>query len=387
MPRSWTDYDVRGDDVLDSLDSDDVDNQLESERFWHELIHAPAGFAASDGGHDGGSAWSTAGLDEEETPMSELCGLFGNFALGSPSQPNVETSRFLFDEHTTSSDMHVFEQRIATPPWICEEDSTAVDASEAVAARTAPTADDLLTQSHAIGASLFLPWWEEKSEDHFLIRTSMRSRAGEGLLVDPGSPDNLVGSAWSKRMSELMVGAGGPPPVYEPHYLEVGGVGQGSQRAHQKVKHTICMPTVDGPPVAGTYEAPEIESDRVPALLGLKSLSKMRAIMDMDPAHPRLIVPGPGGVQMQMAPGTVVYPLEPTHSGHLLLPCSDLDRRPGREFVTLLAGVHDDSAKTSEQNGSSGSTTTATTETQTSTLGLRSAATPTPGVCRGPSSQ
>jgi hypothetical protein len=198
-----------------------------------------------------------------------------------------------------------------------------------------------LSQSHAVGASLFLPWWEEKAEDHYLVRTSMKARSGEGLLVDPGSPDNLVGSAWSKRMADLMVGAGGPPPVYEPHFLEVGGVGKGSMQCNQKVTHHIVCPTSGGKPVAGTFSAPELESDRVPALLGLKSLTKMRAIMDMDPAHPRLIVPGPGGVQLQCAPGTVIHPLEPTHSGHLLMPCSELTRRPGEEFITLLAGVHD----------------------------------------------
>ena len=43
---------------------------------------------------------------------------------------------------------------------------------------------------------------------------------------------------------------------------------------------------------------------------------------------------------MRLSPGTVVYPLEPTHSGHLLLPCSEFGRRPGGETITLLSGVN-----------------------------------------------
>ena len=110
---------------------------------------------------------------------------------------------------------------------------------------TTMTTDNYSTQAAAIGRSLFLPWWEEKSEDdHFLVRTSMKARAGEGLLVDPGSPDNLVGSGWSKRMNTLMTSAGGPAARYEPHYLEVGGVGKGALEAHTKVTHSIACPTI-----------------------------------------------------------------------------------------------------------------------------------------------
>ena len=134
-----------------------------------------------------------------------------------------------------------------------------------------------------------------------------------------------------------MTSAGGPPATYEPHYLEVGGVGKGAMEAHSKVTHHIACPTVGGPPVAGTFTAPEIESDKVPALLGLKALTRMKGIMDM--GANRLIVPGPGGIEWRMSPGTVVYPLEPTHSGHLLLPCSEFGRRPAEETITLLSGV------------------------------------------------
>ena len=43
---------------------------------------------------------------------------------------------------------------------------------------------------------------------------------------------------------------------------------------------------------------------------------------------------------MRLSPGTVVYPLEPTHSGHLLLPCSEFGRRPADKVITLLSGAN-----------------------------------------------
>ena len=119
------------------------------------------------------------------------------------------------------------------------------------------TTDDYSAHAAAIGASLFLPWRDEKSADeHFLVRTNMRKRAGEGLLVHPGFPDNLVGSDWSKRLQSLMTAAGCPQAKYEPHLLTLGGVGQGAMTAHTKVTHNIVFPTIGGPPVARREAVP-----------------------------------------------------------------------------------------------------------------------------------
>ena len=40
----------------------------------------------------------------------------------------------------------------------------------------------------------------------------MAGREGEALLIDPGSPGNLVGDAWSERMSALAATAGAQQP-------------------------------------------------------------------------------------------------------------------------------------------------------------------------------
>ena len=48
------------------------------------------------------------------------------------------------------------------------------------------------------------------TEKTYLAR--MAGREGEALLIDPGSPGNLVGDAWSERMSALCATAGEPQP-------------------------------------------------------------------------------------------------------------------------------------------------------------------------------
>ena len=44
-------------------------------------------------------------------------------------------------------------------------------------------------------AALFPTW--RCDEESYLVK--MADRSGEGLLIDPGSPENLVGSRWSSR--------------------------------------------------------------------------------------------------------------------------------------------------------------------------------------------
>ena len=226
-----------------------------------------------------------------------------------------------------------------------DDDLSTIDEPHTTTAATTTTlltTDDYRSHAAAVGAQLFLPWWKEgQSEEEihqaYLVRTQMKGKTGEGLLVDPGSPDNLVGSGWSKRMAALNASVGMPAPTYKPHFLEVGGVGTGAQHANTKVTHTVACPTIGGPPRLGTFSAPEIDSDKVPALLGLRSLANMGAIMDM--GRNRLIVPGPAGVRIDILPGATVYPLEPTHSGHLLLPCSEFGREPAKERITLMSEV------------------------------------------------
>ena len=92
---------------------------------------------------------------------------------------------------------------------------------------TAMTADHYTSQAAGVGSQLFLPWWKEQrdqnDDQHFRVRTAMKSRTGEGLPVDPGSPDNLVGSAWSRRMADLSASAGIPAPKHNLMFLKLVG--------------------------------------------------------------------------------------------------------------------------------------------------------------------
>ena len=339
--------------------------------------------------------------DDEVSPLRELRGLFGGLSIESPGSavPSHESvidvvasfwSPPINEDESSASVPATF--RIDTPPWVATTATTTTTTDTTTAASGAPSHEDYQQQADAVGASLFLPWWDvsrdqiAELEESYLVRTSMKSRSGEGLLVDPGSPDNLVGSAWSKRMATLAHEAGVRPATYEPYSLEVGGVGQGSMQCHSKVTHSIVVPTVgsndrEGHLLSTTFTAPEMESDRVPALLGLKSLMGMRAIMVMDPERPRLIIPGPGGVRYDMSPGTRVHPLEHTHSGHLLLPCSEFARHPDGEVTALISGVPPDTTTTTPTTTTPTTTTTTrttrtTTATATQTAGASSAAAP-----------
>ena len=178
----------------------------------------------------------------------------------------------------------------------------------------------------------WFPWWREGAEGRaqtFLVR--MQARDGEALLVDPGSPDNLVGDRWSARHERLCRDAGHHAAAYadiEP--FTVGGVGRHAQVCRKRVRHPIAL---DGGE-SGTFEAPEIPDSDVPALLGLRALSEHRVLLDV--ANRRLYRVGPGGYKLQLSPGSTMNKLETATSGHLMLPCSEFDaRRKGRPTVAF----------------------------------------------------
>ena len=128
-------------------------------------------------------------------------------------------------------------------------------------------------------------------------------------------------------MQEAALAANRPPIKYQnlPHPLEVGGIGTGTQSAYQSGLHNIGL--TDG--TDATYESPVLPNSGTPALLGQKSLKKMRAVLDC--SNNKLYRIGPGGYRMHMSPGSVVYDLEESHSGHLMLPCSRFRPKPDRQ--------------------------------------------------------
>ena len=102
----------------------------------------------------------------------------------------------------------------------------------------------------------------------------MATAPGVALLVDPGSPENLCGDQWSNEMQAAAIAAGRPHIKYTDlaRPLEVGGIGSGTQKAHQSGLHPIGL--TDG--TEAVYDSPILPNSGTPALLGQKSLKKMR---------------------------------------------------------------------------------------------------------------
>ena len=171
------------------------------------------------------------------------------------------------------------------------------------------------------------PWWRvgeneqsnEQSTENYLIKTLMKNRDGEALLVDPGSLDNLAGDEWSERMDTTAQRAGRPKTVTYPmrNPLQVGGIGQVTQTATHKVVHRIGL--ANGR--EANYETPVLPRSGTRALLGQRSLKKLRALIDCFTG--RLYFIGPGGYEIRLSPGSETHELEESHAGHLMLPCSE----------------------------------------------------------------
>ncbi len=96
----------------------------------------------------------------------------------------------------------------------------------------------------------------------------------------------------------------------------------------------------------------------LPALLGLESMSKNRAVLEMTDGQEYLTYPGPGGYKIEWSRGTRRYKLERAPSGHLILPCDAFS-----QLTVLAGGVRE----TTEQWHATATTATPVVETEQST--------------------
>jgi len=122
----------------------------------------------------------------------------------------------------------------------------------------------------------------QRSDEHYFTKRGnkvrMKNKAGEALIIDTGSPEHLCGDEWSQRQKAAALSAGRPMTTYDERSrpLEVCGVGEGTQVSTHAVRVHIGMPGG----AYGTYEAHEFPKSSTPALLGQKSLSKGRVLID-----------------------------------------------------------------------------------------------------------
>ena len=111
-----------------------------------------------------------------------------------------------------------------------------------------------------------------------------------------------------------------------------------------------------------SFDAPVVQNSDLPALWGLTSMERKRAIIDT--GGKAAILPGPGGFKMVLSPGTVVLGLEKSLSGHLMMPCSDwlTNKNSSGPYVAQAwvtygtSGDNQDAVTTQRQNTTARST-------------------------------
>ena len=172
------------------------------------------------------------------------------------------------------------------------------------------------------------PWWpvpEASKADKagsFHVNTHRTESGQLGLLVDPGSYGNLVGEHWIQDVTRVAGENGYQTSTAKRAPLEVGGVGKGTQRCTQEITVPAALRSADGSMTKASFSAPMIPSSSCPALLGLKSLIEHRAVLDL--SEQRLILL-PRDTPIEAPPGSEVYALERSSTGHLLLPIDDFN--------------------------------------------------------------
>ena len=145
-----------------------------------------------------------------------------------------------------------------------------------------------------------------------LFHANVRCKDFEGLLINIGAWGNLCGERWFRRiMTKAQKYGQGYILQKLKQLLSIEGVGQSANTTQDEVVVPVCLQ--DGS--VCSYTAPMLADSELPALLGLKSLSGKRAIVDT--FNQRLILVGSGGYRLQLSPGSKSFPLHSAATGHL----------------------------------------------------------------------
>lgn len=171
-------------------------------------------------------------------------------------------------------------------------------------------------------------WWHSPQAYH----ASVRLASGKpGLLIDIGAVTNMAGDRWTARQEMLGKEAGQGTVWTDIKTIVLEGVGKQANEAKRQAITPVCMP--DGN--VGTFTSIVVADSDLPALLGLSSIEQQRGVIDTHTR--RMIFPGPGGIQYTLSPGSRVYKLEKSLSGHLLLPCAEWDAKKASQPSSQMA--------------------------------------------------
>ena len=150
----------------------------------------------------------------------------------------------------------------------------------------------------------------------------------EYIMIDTGSWTNVTGALAAGRLSAIARRAGHKVNTkHFDHSLKLTGVGEGRQVCHKELKIPICLKSMNDQQ-AGLhwYEAPVMHANNptdkaatCPAILGLKSLESLNAIIETSAAGPTLILPSDDGYVLTCHRATK-FKLVKTPTGQLALP-------------------------------------------------------------------
>lgn len=116
-----------------------------------------------------------------------------------------------------------------------------------------------------------------------------------GIIVDPGAYTNLIGEDTARIFAAMAVKNGHEPKQWRMKTMFIQGVGNGQQRCEWKVSLPIaCMFSSESQePQLCYFEAPVVggTGSRLPALLGLKSMTAMSASLVMALGKESLLLP------------------------------------------------------------------------------------------------
>ena len=197
-------------------------------------------------------------------------------------------------------------------------------------------------------ALLIDPGWPEGDADKWLYGYARRFT---------GSEDTLAGSQWTEYAARVAADEGlhrEVKQIQRNKEFKISGVGKHHEVCTHEVHVPITMVTEDGRAFEGSYGAPVIDKSQLPALLGLKSMTDRRVILDFtDPDNPAYmgsspslfrkighLIPGhiclymtmtildPGVTTIEYAPGPDTFSLEQAFTRHQMLPCTRHRSRP-----------------------------------------------------------
>ncbi|CAE7255900.1 unnamed protein product [Symbiodinium microadriaticum] len=184
----------------------------------------------------------------------------------------------------------------------------------------------------AFHANMIFPWWPSavtaETPDTMVLHSTSHDEF-QCILIDPGAYTNLAGLHWVRRLAQKCHALSLPVTQNQLNSpLSIAGVGNGTQQCTWSVRLPIAVPAVrDG--VESTarchFETPVVGGSgaNLPALLGLRSLRAKNAILVLSERDEdlKLLIPGPGGWEYELSPGSVEHRLMTAPSGHLLMRC------------------------------------------------------------------